>query len=219
MLTLHYHPLSSYCWKALIALYETETSFVPHLVNLGNPEERAALCALWPVGKFPVLVEEAAHEEDERRVFPESSIIIEMLAVEQDQHGTLIPADADLAREVRLYDRYFDLYVHNAMGRIVADRLRPAEHRDPYGVAEAKAQLAAAYEVIDARMATRTWCIGELFTMADCAAAPALFYGHRVVPIDARHRHALAYLERLRQRPSFARVVHEAEPYFHMVPQ
>lgn len=216
MLTLHYHPLSSYCWKALIALYETQTAFVPHLVNLQNPDERAALCALWSVGKFPVLVDD---DEGARRVIPESSIIIELLAVEHDPRGTLIPADPDVAREVRLYDRYFDLYVHNAMGRIVADRLRPAEHRDPYGLAEAKAQLAAAYEAIDARMATRTWCIGDLFTMADCAAAPALFYGHRMVPIAARHRHALAYLERLRQRPSFARVLREAEPYFHMVPQ
>lgn len=213
-LQLHYHPLASFCWKVLIALYENGTPFEPHLVDLGDPVSSAAFKKMWPIGKFPVL-RDRAHD----RTIPESSIIIEYL----DRHypGTtpLIPADADLAREVRLRDRFYDLYVHQPMQKIVVDRMRPPGKNDPHGVEQAKAQMQTALGMIDPDMATRTWSLGETFSMADCAAAPALFYADKAVPFGETHRNAAAYLERLMQRPSVARVIEEAQPYFAMIPK
>jgi glutathione S-transferase len=212
-LTLHYHPLSSYCMKALIALYETETPFTPHLVNLANEAERAALMALWPVGKFPVLRDDAGD-----RTIPESSIIIEYLAQHHPGTTALISGDPDRAREIRLRDRFFDLYVHDPMQRIVGDKLRPADQRDRHGVARAAAQLEAAYAMIDDQIGAGPWAMGDAFTMADCAAGPALFYATKVVPLGDRHRNTSGYLGRLVERPSFARVIAEAQPYFAMFP-
>jgi glutathione S-transferase len=213
-LTLHYHPLSSYCWKALVALYENDTPFKPNLVNLGDPGERAALRALWPIGKFPVLGDDTRGE-----TVPESTIIIEYL----DRHypGTtrLVPEDADLALRTRLRDRFFDLYVHAPMQKIVGDRLRPADKKDPHGVAEARAQLRTSYAMLEQQLAHRGWAMGEGFTLADCAAAPSLFYGNMVEPLGEQRSHVTAYLERLKARPCFARVIREAEPYFGMVPK
>jgi glutathione S-transferase len=215
-LTLHYHPLSSYCMKALIALYETETPFTPHLVDLSNEAARAALLKLWPVGKFPVLSDDTGD-----LMVPESSIIIEYLAQHHSNQAgkaALIPADPDRARETRLRDRFFDLYVHEPMQRIVGDKLRPADQRDPYGVARAAAQLEAAYAMIDDQIGAGPWAMGDTFTMADCAAGPALFYATKVVPPGDRHRNTAAYLGRLVERASFARVLAEAQPYFAMFP-
>ncbi|PAY10627.1 glutathione S-transferase [Bradyrhizobium sp. UFLA03-84] len=213
-LTLHYHPLSSFCWKALVALYENGAPFTPHMVNLGDPAERAALLALWPIGRFPVLRDEARGE-----TVPESSIVIEYL----DRHypGTvrLIPESPELALQTRLRDRFLDLYVHLPMQKVVGDRLRPADKKDPHGVAEARAQLRTSYAILDQYLAHGGWMMGERFSLADCAAAPALFYGNKVEPIGEGHRHLAAYLERLKARPSFARVLNEAEPYFGMFPQ
>jgi glutathione S-transferase len=213
-LTLHFHPLSSFCHKALIALYENATPFTPHLVNLQDEGERAAFRKLWPIGKFPVLVDDARGA-----TVPESSVIIEYL----DQHypGTtrLIPPDAESARETRLRDRFFDLYVHLPMQKIVGDRLRPTGKHDPHGVAEARTQMATALGVIEEDMAARTWAMGEDFTIADCAAAPALFYADKVAPLAAKFPHVAAYLGRLTQRPSYARTLKEAEPYFKFFPQ
>jgi glutathione S-transferase len=213
-LTLYYHPLSSFCWKALIALYENDTPFTPHMVDLSDESERAALLKIWPVGKFPVLRDSAKD-----RIVPESSIIIEYL----DQHypgaTKFLPADADLARQTRLRDRFYDLYVHAPMQKIVGDRLRPADAKDGYGVAQAKAQLQSCYGMIDKEMAARSWAMGEAFSLADCAAAPALFYGNMVAPFGDAHANVAAYLKRLKARPSFARVIREAEPYFGMVPK
>ena len=213
-LTLYLHPLSSYCQKALIALYENDTPFTPVMVDLGNAEERAALLKLWPIGKFPVLRDEAKD-----RVIPESSIIIEYL----DQHYSgrirLIPADTDLARQTRLRDRFYDLYVHLPMQKVVGDRLRPAGSRDPYGVDEARARIQSCYGMIDQDVGSKTWAMGEAFTLADCAAAPALYYANRVVPLGDTGKNVTAYFERLQARPSFARVLKEAEPYFAMFPK
>jgi glutathione S-transferase len=213
-LTLHYHPLSSSCWKVLIALYENDTPFTPHIVNLGDEAERAALLKLWPIGKFPVLQDEAGD-----RVIPESSIVIEYLDDHYPGRTRFIPEDKDLARQTRLRDRFYDLYVHLPMQKIVGDRLRPADAKDPHGVNEAKARIESCYGMIDQEMTGRSWAMGEAFTLADCAAAPALFYGSKVVPFGAAHKHLAAYFERLMARPSFARVVKEAEPYFKMFPQ
>jgi glutathione S-transferase len=213
-LTLHFHPLASYCHKVLIALYENETPFTPNLVDLGNEAERAALLKLWPIGKFPVLRDDARDQN-----VPESSIIIEYLDRYYPGRTQFITGDADRARGIRLRDRFYDLYVHEPMQKIVGDRLRPQGKDDPHGVEEAKARLKASYGMIDQEMASRTWAMGEAFSLADCAAAPALFYANEVLPFGDTHRNVAAYFNRLKARPSYARVLREAEPYFAMFPR
>jgi glutathione S-transferase len=213
-LTLHFHPLASYCWKPLIALYENGTPFVPNLVDLGNEAERAALLKLWPIGKFPVLRDEARD-----RTVPESSVIIEYL----DRHypGTtqFIPADPDLALQARLRDRFYDLYLHLPMQKVIADRMRPEGKKDPHGVEEARAQLRTSYGIIEAQMTGNIWATGDAFGLADCAAFAPLFYGNMVEPFGDANKNVTAYFERLKKRPSIARVLAEAEPYFNMVPK
>jgi glutathione S-transferase len=213
-LTLHFHPLSSFCWKALIALYENETPFTPNSVNLGDDAERAALLQLWPIGKFPVL-----RDDGRDQTIPESSIIIEYLDLHYPGRTKFIPADFDPALQTRLLDRFYDLHVHLSMHKIVGDRLRPAASKDQHGVDEAKARLRTTYDMIERQMATRIWAMGEAFGLADCAAWPSLFYANKVEPFGSGHRHVAAYLERLKSRPSVARVLREAEPFFHMFPQ
>lgn len=213
-LTLYMHPLASFCHKALIALYENDTPFHPHLVDLADPEARASFYALWPMGRFPLLRDDARD-----CLVPESSIIIEYLAQHYPGKVALVPKDADLARETRLRDRFFDLYVNEAMQKVVTDRLRPSGSHDHYGVSEARDRLRTAYDLLEKDMATRTWAMGDSYGMADCSASPALFYANMVIPLDESHPHTAAYLLRLMQRPSFARVLREAQPYLHMVPR
>ena len=213
-LTLHFHPLASYCWKALIALYENGTPFVPNLVDLGDKKDRAALLKLWPIGKFPVLRDEARD-----RTVPESSVIIEYLDRHYPGATQFIPADPDLAWQTRLRDRFYDLYLHLPMQKIMLDRLRPEGKRDPHGVEEARAQLRASYHMIEAQMAGNIWAMGDAFGLADCAALPPLFYGNMVEPFGETNKNVTAYFERLKARPSVARVLAEAEPYFNMVPK
>lgn len=212
-LTLHMHPLSSYCWKVLIALYENDTPFEARLVDLGDPQVVAAFKALWPTTKMPLLVDAAAG-----RTVPETSIIIEYLDMTYPGPVRFIPQDADAALRVRLLDRLFDLYVHHPMQAIVGDRIRPADARDPHGVAHARSQLAMAYDLLETELAGRTWAAGETFSLADCAALPALFYGDKVAPLTQAHPTVRAYLDRLLARPSVVRVLKEAEPYFAMFP-
>ena len=213
-LTLYYHPLASFCWKALIALYENDTPFEPHIVDLMDPAAAAAFRKIWPIGKFPVLRDDA-----QDRTVPESSIIIEYLDRHHPGRTRLVPADPDLAREVRLRDRFYDLYVHEPMQKIVTDRIRPKGMHDPHGVEQARALLQTSLGMIDRDMGSKTWAMGEPFTMADCAAAPALYYANEVMPLHAAHKHAAAYFERLMQRPSFARAVAEAAPYRALFPR
>ena len=213
-LTLYFHPLSSFCQKVLTALYENDTPFTPHLVDLGDEVSRAAFLKIWPIGKFPVLRDEARG-----RTIPESTIIIEYLAQHHSGRTRLVPADADLALQTRLWDRFYDLSVDVPMQKIVTDRLRPPAQRDSLGVEHAKALLRTACDIVDREMAGKTWAVGDAFTMADCAAAPALYYANEVMPLGAAHRHAAAYFDRLMQRPSFARAVAEAEPYRHLFPR
>ena len=213
-LRLYLHPLSSFCQKVLIAFYENDTPFEPHIVDLGNEASAADFKKIWPIGKFPVLRDEARD-----RTVPESSIIIEYLAQHYPGKTQLVPADADLARQTRLRDRFYDLYVQEPMQKVVGDRLRPAANKDPYGVEQAKTRLQTAYGMIDQEMATRTWAMGETFSMADCAAAPALFYANMVMPFGDTHKNAAGYLRRLMDRPSFARAVREAQPYLALFPK
>jgi glutathione S-transferase len=159
------------------------------------------------------------HDAAQDRIIPETSIIIEYLAQHYPGRARLFPADPDLCRQMRLRDRFYDLYVNVPMQKIVTDRLRPAGKNDPYGVAEAREVLTTSLGMIDADMAGNRWAMGEDFTMADCAAAPALFYADMVVPFQATHGNAAAYLDRLKQHPSYARVLKEAEPYFKLIPK
>jgi glutathione S-transferase len=213
-LTLHFHPLSSFCWKALIALYENDTPFTPNSVNLGDADERAALLKLWPIGKFPVLRDDARGQ-----TVPESSIIIEYLDWYYPGRTRFLPAEPELAWQTRLRDRFYDLYVHLPMQKIMGDRLRPDGTKDPHGVEEARAQLRTSYGMIEAQMASGEWAMGEAFSLADCAALPPLFYGNMVEPFGDNNRNVTAYFERLKARPAVARVMKEAEPYFNMVPK
>jgi len=211
-LTLHFHPLASFCHKALIALYELDVAFDPVIVDLADPAARAAFAEVWPLAKFPVLQDSARDA-----TVAESTICVEYLDAFYGR-GTLVPHFPDLAWQVRLWDRVFDHYLQVPMQKIVGDALRPKTARDPHGVAEARRELEAAYRFLAARLHPAPWAMGEAFTMADCAAAPALFYANLVVPFGERDAKLRTYLARLMQRPSFARVLLEAEPYFQFYP-
>jgi len=213
-LTLHFHPLASYCHKVLIALYENDVPFTPNRVYLSSESERAALLKLWPIGKFPVLRDDARGQ-----TVPESTVIIEYLDRYYPAQTRFIPSDFDAAWQTRLRDRFYDLYVHEPMQKIVGDRLRPEGSKDPHGVEEAKTRLRTAYGLIDQQMAMQTWAMGEAFGLADCAAAPALFYANEVMPFGEGWGKLAAYFGRLKARPSYARVLREAEPYFAMFPR
>lgn len=213
LLKLYYHPLASFCHKALIALYENDIAFERVIVDLGNKASAASFKAMWPMGKMPVLRDEARDH-----TVAESTIVVEYLDAYYRGVIRFIPADADHAWQTRMWDRFYDFYVQEPMQKIVGDGLRPAGQKDPLGVEHAKGQLALAYGVIEDAMAERTWAIGSDFTLADCAAAPALFYADLVEPFGNNHRRVSAYLDRLMKRDSFARVLKEAEPYFGMFP-
>jgi glutathione S-transferase len=208
-LRLHYHPFSCFCQKALVALYERDVPFEGVVVDLGDPAQRAALEALWPMAKFPVLRDEARGV-----TVPEASLIVGYLDRVRPGPPPLVPADPDAALEAHIWDRFFDLYVAVPMQRVVAECFRPAGRKDPFGVDEAKAQLARAYAILEAQLAGNggPWATGEAFTIADCGAGPALFYANIVQPF-AGHAGVEAYYRRLLARPSFARAVEEARPY------
>ncbi len=212
-LTLHLHPLSSFCWKTLIALYENDTPFAANKVDLGNPAEREALLKLSPIGRFPVLEDSGRGE-----VVPESSIIIEYLDRHYPGRIRFIPADPQSALETRQRDRFLDLYLHLQMQKVVGDRLRPAGAKDPHGVEQARAQIRKSYDIFESQLTGDEWAMGAEFGLVDCAAAPPLFYCSQFEPFRERNKLA-AYFERLKARPSFARVLKEAEPYFAMFPR
>lgn len=211
-LTLHYHPLSSYCHKVLIAIDVLGIEVDKKLLNLGDPQERAAYLALWPTGKMPLLV-------DGQRPVPESSIMIEYLQQHHAHPGRkLIPDEPDAALEVRLWDRVFDLEVMTPMQALTADLLRPEGGRDAQGVAQARERISSAYSFINRHLEGRTWACGDAFSMADCAAAPALFYAATYVPLPAEQVHLSAYFERLMAHPSVALTVDQARPFFKYYP-
>ena len=212
-LTLYLHPLASFCHKVLIALYENAIPFAPHVVDLGNPVERDELKKIWPFAKFPVLRDAARG-----RTVPESTTIIEYLAQHYPGPSKLIPDDPELAAQARAGDRFYDLNLHLPMQKVVGDKLRPADRHDPVGVEEAWRQMRTALRIADNEMATRRWAIGEHFSMADCAAGPPLFFTNLMLPLADEFPHVSAYLDRLKKRPSLARVLAEAQPYLSMFP-
>jgi glutathione S-transferase len=212
-LELYFHPLASFCHKALIALYENGTPFEPIVVDLGNEASSAAFRALWPMAKMPVLRDDARD-----CTVAESTIVVEYLDAHYPGTTWFVPADPDGAWQTRMWDRFFDHYIQHPMQKVVTDRLRPAGMSDALGVEEAKAQLHQAYAVIEQEIGAKTWMIGDAFTLADCSAAPALFYANTVAPFGATQTSLAAYLGRLMARPSFRRVLEEAEPYFALFP-
>ena len=213
MLTLYIHPLASFCHKVLIGLYENGTGFEPQIVDFADPGSAAAHLERWPVGKIPVL-----HDACAGRTIPETSIIIEYLQGHYPGPVRLLPDDPELQLQVRLWDRFYDLYVSQPMQKIVTDRIRPAGAADPHGVAEARASLQQAYAMVESKMAGKTWAVGNQFSMADCAALPALFFASVVQPFDSAQVNLASYLDRLLERPSVKRTIGEAQPYFSMFP-
>jgi glutathione S-transferase len=212
-LKLYFHSLSSFCWKPLIALYENNTPFEPVLVDPTDETSSAAFRAVWPLAKFPVLRDEARD-----CTVAESTIVVEYLDAHYPGPIRFVPADADDAWRTRMWERVFDNYVQHPMQKIVGDRLRAAGKNDPFGVEQARTDLRRTYTLIERQLEGKTWIMGEAFTLADCAAAPALFYANTVEPFGQAHAPLSAYLGRLMARPSFARVLKEAEPYFPMFP-
>jgi glutathione S-transferase len=212
-LTLYYHPLASFCHKVLIALYEHQTTFEGKIVDLADERSSAELLEFWPVGKIPVL-----RDSSRDRTVPETSIIVEYLTRHYPGPQVLLPSDFEAALSVRLWDRFFDLYIGGPMQKIVTDRLRPSGRNDPEGVEQAKQALRQAYSVAERQLENRTWVAGDDFSMADCAAAPVLFYADIVLPFSADFPNTKAYFERLIERPSFARVLRETRPYFRLFP-
>lgn len=212
-LTLYSHPLASYCHKVLIALYENRTPFDAVTVDLGEPRSKAQFLSLWPTGKMPVL-----RDDLNDRTVPESSIIIEYLQQHYPGPLPLLPADRSARLDVQLWDRLCDHYVMEPMQTLVAQSLRPEQQRDLPSISRAESTLDMAYELLDGQLAGKEWATGSVFSMADCAAAPALFYASIVRPFPVSCRHLSEYFERLMARPSVRRVLQEARPYFEMFP-
>ncbi|MBR0647547.1 glutathione S-transferase family protein [Plastoroseomonas hellenica] len=212
-LVLYLHPLASFCQKVLIALHENGTAFEPRLVDLMDAGDSARFLDIWPLGKIPILRDEARD-----RTIPETTIIIEYLEQHHPGARPLLPEDPAARLEARLWDRFHDLHVQAPMQKIVTDRLRPEDEQDRRGVAEARATLRTAYAMLERRMADRRWAASDGFSLADCAAAPALFYAGIVEPFPPAHPHLAAYFDRLVERPSVRRVIEGARPYFPMFP-
>jgi glutathione S-transferase len=212
-LKLYYHPLASFCWKALISLYENGTPIEPVLVDLGNPDSRAAFAKVWPIAKFPVI-----RDEHRGQTVAEATVVIEYLDAFYPGPTRFVPADAEQAWQVRMWDRVFDHHVNEQVGKIITDRIRPAGAGDAHGVEYARAQIREAYSVIDRELEGKRWAAGDAFSLADCAGAAALSYAVTLIPFAPEHRNLPGYLDRLVARPSFARVLKEAEPYFKFYP-
>lgn len=206
---LFLHPFSSYCQKAITAFYENDIPFTARELEPAGGPNQDELKRLWPIGKFPLL-------REGERVVPEATSIIEYLHVHHPGPVRLIPDDPDAAVEVRMMDRFFDNYVASPQQKLIFDRLRPEEQRNPADVAEGRAMLDKAYAWLDERMADREWAAGE-FSMADLSAGPQLFYADWTWPMDGRFPHVAAYRQRLMARPAFARAIEEARyfrPFF-----
>lgn len=205
-LVLYYHPFSSFCWKALMAIYEKQLSFRPHMIDLGDERQRAELAAIWPYAKFPVL-----HDMDSGVTMPEATLIAEYVDA-LDGDPFLVPADPAQARNVRLWDRMLDNYLHLPMQKIVGDRLRPEGKRDPHGVEEARETIATTYRLLDRAIVPNNYLAGLEFSLADCAAGPPLFYLAKLAPFDNYPR-LKAYFELLLGRFSFQRCIEDARPF------
>ncbi len=209
-LALYSHPFSSYCWKVLIAIEELGVDVERRLLSPDEPDHGADWARLWPLQRMPLLV-------DGERAIPESTVIIEYLDLRNGGHR-LLPDEPLAALDVRLMDRFFDNFVMTSMQKIVLDRLRPEADRDAYGVADARLMLDRAYGWLEERLGRSAFAAGETFTLADCAAAPSLFYADWAHPMDGRFPKVAAYRAKLLARPTVARVVDDARPFRRFFP-
>ena len=203
-LQLFGHPFSSYTWKVLIPLYADETAFEFRQVP-ENEENYAELKRIWPFGKFPLLL-------DDGEPVIETTPIIEHLQAHHRGPNEWIP-DGELGRRVRFLDRLFDLYVQGNMQPAVNHALRPEGCGDAYGAELGRKNLQIAYDWLEANLPESEWAAGDSFTLADCAAAPALFYADWVEEIGEERPKLKAYRARLLGHPQVSRVVEEARPY------
>ena len=203
---LYGHPFASFVWKPLIALFERHVDFAFRMVDGDHPENQARIAELSPTGQFPALI-------DRTGPVIESNAIIEHLDLYHGDAPPMTPADPREALHARMMADVFDDYVHNPMQRIVGNALRAQNETDPRGAADARVMLDRTYDWLETRLRTDEWAACGRFTIADCAAAPALFYSDWVHPIPQRNSALAAYRARLLSRPSVARVVDEARPY------
>ena len=210
-LRVYGHPFASFYWKVAIALYERDVPFEFLMVDPAHPENSAAIRELSPTGQFAELV-------DGERTVVESADIIEYLDLHHGHAPPLVPPDPRVAIEARQMDGIFDDYVMAPLTRLVLNALRPEDRRDALAVDEARALLDRSYAWLERWMRERTFAANERFGLADCAAAPALFYAHWGHPIPPAHAALHAYRARLLARPSIARVIDEARPYRHFFP-
>ncbi|MEQ9348114.1 MAG: glutathione S-transferase family protein [Thalassospira sp.] len=210
-ITFYGHRFSAYCQKALVAFYEHGVDYTLRAIDFENPEILSEFEDVWRLKRMPAII-------DDGRTLVESTIIIEYIDVRYNSGHHLIPQDPEIALETRFMDRFFDNYVSTPQMTVVFDVLREQPDRDPYGVNKAIELLETSYGWLNDKMASRHWAAGDDFTLADCAAGPALFYAHWTHPIDRKYSHLHAYRDRLMERPSFARCIEEARPYRHLFP-
>ncbi len=203
---LYYYPLSTYCQKVLIALYEKSVGFTPELVSLMNDTERDAYRKIYPLGKIPLLVLDDGHW------VPESSIIVEYLDTHFTDGPKLIPDELDLSRQVRFKDRMYDLYLNDSVATLVFESWKPESERNQELIERSHFRIGVMYDFMEMNLEKQTWTNGETFTMGDCAAAPPLFYAREMAPFE-EHPNIAAYWQRLQERPSIRRVLEEAAPY------
>lgn len=210
-LSLFAHPLSSYCQKVLTALYENSTPFTYRQLSFDDSKTGAEFAALWPIQRMPLL-------RDGETSVMESTVIIEYLDLHHGGKTRLVPRDPAAALEARFLDRVFDCYVMTPMQKIVFNAIRPEDKRDPQGVEDARALIEKSYAWLEEKLKGRVWAAGPDFTLADCAAAPSLFYADWVQEIGDRYPTLRAYRQKLLARPSFARAVDEGRPFRHLFP-
>ena len=203
---LYYHPLSTYCHKVLITLYEKSIEFTPEIVSLMDDAEREAYRKIYPLGKIPFMVLDDGHW------LPESSIICEYLDTHFGDGPKLIPDDPDASRQVRFKDRMYDLYFNDSVSSLIFQSWKPESEQDQELIDRSKFRIGVMYEFMEKNLESQTWTNGETFTLGDCAAAPPLFYAQNMAPFDG-HANIVAYWQRLQERPSIRRVLDEAAPH------
>lgn len=203
---LYYHPLSTYCQKVLIAIYEKSIEFTPELVSLMDDAEREAYRKIYPLGKIPFVVLDDGHW------LPESSIIVEYLDTHFSGGPKLIPDDPEASRQVRFKDRMYDLYLNDSIASLVFESWKPESQRNQELIERSRFRIGVMYDFMESNLKNQTWTNGEAFTLGDCAAAPPLFYAQKMAPFDDR-ANIVAYWQRLQERPSIRRVMDEVTPH------
>ncbi len=203
---LYYFPLSTYSQKAIMAFHEKQVAFEPQLIRLFDESERKAYREIYPLGKVPLLILPDGHK------IPESSIIIEYLDTHFETGTRLIPDHKDLARRVRFTDRINDLYLNDSVVTLLFQSWKPEDQRDQELIDRNRERIDTVYRFMENHFEKATWACGDSFSMADCAAAPALFYARQLAPFDGRPN-IQAYWRRLEARPSYQKVAEEAAPH------